>query len=154
MKFRKCLGLSFLVLALSSCAGGLATKTQYKPSGLFGGYSEKEVEPNIWRVEGRSNGIARVGFGRDMAMYRSAEIMKDQGFDNFHIIDQKGKSQRVNNSFSGETLKLYVVGHVEGMEVPPCRAKESSACFEVNVEEIIQRLGPSLGVENVSDINS
>lgn len=48
------------------------TATKYRPANLFGGYEEKEIEPGIWKVKARSNGIAEPGFARNMAAYRAA----------------------------------------------------------------------------------
>lgn len=140
-------------LLFSSCAGRPFTATKYRPAGLIGGYSESEIEPGIWRVSGRSNGIAEQGFGRNMAMYRAAEIMRDMGFTEFHIIDQKGKTTTMRQgyggvgSFAGEELSLLVVGTQLGVAPPPCRAENAAACFNVAVEPTMQRLAPLLYIK-------
>jgi len=81
---------------LSACGVARSLDTDYGKMNMTGGFSEKEVEPGVWRVIGRSNGVVRRGFGRDMAVYRAAEIMKQKGFSTFHVIDQKGKAKTVS----------------------------------------------------------
>ena len=87
-----------VVLAGCASSGRPGTATKYRPSYIFGGYSEKEIEPGIWRVAGRSNGIAERGFGRNMAAYRAAELLAAQGFPHVQILDQKGKETSVGYS--------------------------------------------------------
>ena len=93
--------LSFIIVIaasvmLSACGVARSLDTDYGKMNMTGGFSEKEVEPGVWRVIGRSNGVVRRGFGRDMAVYRAAEIMKQKGFSTFHVIDQKGKAKTVS----------------------------------------------------------
>lgn len=145
-------------LLLAGCAGGRPfTATTYGPAALLGGYSEKQIEPGVWKVTGRSNGIAEMGFGRNMAVYRAAELMKAAGFAHFQIIDQKGKSTMIGygtpNKFAGEELTVTVRGAASPDEPLACRAKQPSACGTLGSDEVMARLGPQLtfrGSKNAS----
>ena len=142
-------------LLLAGCSGGRpVTATTYGPMALLGGYSEKEVEPGLWRVTGRSNGIAGQGFGRDMAVYRAAELMKARGFSHFQIVDQKGKITMMGRvggaatNYVGEFLTVTVRGASDPRAALACRAKLASACGTLSTDEIMGRLGPRLAFRN------
>ena len=142
-----------LILALaaaSSLAGcstpsGLATK--YRSSYLLGGYSDKMVEPGVWKVTGRSNGVAESGFGRNMAAYRAAEIVKAAGFSHMQVIAQKGKAQTINGGSAGEFLTLTVRGVNAPAPPTDCREKQPGQCFTVAVDDVMARLRPLLRID-------
>jgi hypothetical protein len=143
---------------LSGCAGSQpgarpGTATKYRPSYIFGGYSEKQIEPGIWLVKARSNGIAAAGFGRNMAAYRAAELLKAQGFTYMQILKQQGKAQffsvggGVPTNSAGEFLNLTVRG-AHGPAAPAdCRDKLPSSCMTLAIDPLMARLRPSLHIE-------
>jgi hypothetical protein len=131
-----------------SARSGLATK--YGPMGLFGGYSDKMVEPGVWRVSARSNGPAGEGFGSKMAIYRAAEILSAQGFSFVQVIDAKGDMTvlgRRGEAFQ-RPLNEHVVLTVRGAYSPQppadCRAKVQSACITLPAADVMTRLRPLL----------
>lgn len=150
MKSRFPIVLAAATAALGSAASarsGLATK--YGPMGLFGGYSDKQVEPGVWRVSARSNGPAGEGFGSNMAIYRAAEILSAQGFSFVQVIDAKGdmtvlgrrgEIQRPLN----EHVVLTVRGAYSAQPPADCRAKEPSACITLPTADVMTRLRPLL----------
>ena len=136
---------------LSGCGVARTLDTDYGSMTMTGGFSEKEVEPGVWRVIGRSNGVVRRGFGRDMAVYRAAEIMRQKGFASFHIVDQKGEAKTlvVNGSprgSAGEYFKVWVVGD-DGTGKPACRAETPNRCMTLDVPQIMAMLGPRLDID-------
>ena len=146
---------SFLIVlagcvALASGADARpGTATKYRPSYIFGGYSEKQVEPGVWKVTGRSNGIAEIGFGRNMAAYRAAEILAAQGFTYVQVLDQKGHIQSVGLSRNdmrpaGENLTLVVRGANAPGTPADCRAKKPEACGSYPIAQNMARLRPLL----------
>lgn len=127
------------------------TATKYRPFYIFGGYSEKQIEPGVWKVSGRSNGIAEIGFGRNMAAYRAAEILSAQGFTYVQVLDQKGHIQSVGldrNSLrpAGENLTMIVRGANAAGTPADCRAKKPEACGSYPIAETMARLRPSLHI--------
>jgi hypothetical protein len=142
-----------LILALASaslvagCSGGSGLATKYRSTYLLGGYSDKIVEPGMWKVTGRSNGVSRSGFGRDMAAYRAAEIVKAAGFSHMQVIAQKGKSSTVNGSSAGEFLTLTVRGVNDPSPPSDCREKQPGQCFTLAVDDVMARLRPMLGID-------
>jgi hypothetical protein len=132
---------------LAGCSGGSGLATKYRSSYLFGGYSDKIVEPGIWKVTGRSNGVSRPGFGRDMAAYRAAELVKAAGFSHMQVIAQKGRAQTINGSSAGEFLTLTVRGVNDPAPPADCREKRPDQCFTLPVDDVMARLGPLLNVD-------
>ena len=116
---------------------------------MFGGYKEQHVEPQVWRVEGRSNGVAGSGVGRNIAVYRAAEIMKAAGFSYFRIVDQKGQAMTilVNNvpgGSAGESMVLWIRGTNDPAALTECRAKNPASCATLNVETVLTSIKPQL----------
>ena len=124
------------------------TATTYGPSALFGGYSEKMIEPGVWKITGRSNGIAERGFGRNMAVYRAAELMKGAGFSHFQVLDQKGHTTLIGygspTNYAGESLTLTVRGINDPAAPLACRAKQPIACATLNVDTVMASVGSLL----------
>jgi hypothetical protein len=85
-------------LSLTACAGGgrSALATTYGKMHLFGGYSDEEIEPGVWKVTGAGNGPAGPGFGRNVALYRAAEIVKAHGFSHIQVLKQSRRARRLD----------------------------------------------------------
>jgi hypothetical protein len=132
---------------LTGCSGRPGTATKYRSSYIFGGYSDKLVEPGVWKVTGRSNGIAESGFGRNMAAYRAAEIVKAAGFTHMQIIAQKGRTSTINGGSAGEYLTLTVRGVNDPAPPTDCREKQQDQCFTLAVDETMARLRPLLHID-------
>lgn len=125
------------------------TATKYRPANLFGGYSEKLVEPGVWRVKAKANGIAEPGFAQNMAIYRAAELMRQQGFAFLQVVDQKGEamSMRIGGGSpvsAGQSMILWVRGAQDAGAPATCRAKEPGRCFTVPVARTLDRVRPFL----------
>jgi len=138
-----------VLLLAEPAAARPGTATTYGPMHLFGGYSEKEIEPGVWKITGRSNGIAEPGFGRNMAVYRAAELMREKGFSFVQILNQKGKEQSfgiggASMRYAGESLTVTVRGTNDPAETLDCRAKKPEACMTLPVDRIIAMIGPQL----------
>jgi hypothetical protein len=97
----------------------------------------------VWQVTGRSNGIAESGFGRNMAAYRAAELLKAAGFSHMQIIDQKGRANFIGigggpaTSSAGEFLTLTVRGANDPAPPSECRAKRPDQCFTLAVDPLM-----------------
>jgi hypothetical protein len=145
-------GIMIAVVALlaTACAGRPGTATVYKPLDLFGGYRDKSVSTGVWKVGGYSNGIAERGFGRNMAIYRAAEIVKSAGYSHFEIIDQKGIEQFIgiglgqSKNYAGEDIDIVVRGKNENTPPSECLSKNANACFTLNADEVMSRIAPLL----------
>ena len=61
--------------------------TMYQPLSGTGGYSEVQLDENIFRVRFNGNGFTSGARSSDLCLLRSAELCKNYGFKYFMIID-------------------------------------------------------------------
>lgn len=74
-----------LALVLTACA------TTYQPQGFSGGFSETQLDTNVFRVSFRGNGYTHSERAEELALLRSAEITLKYGFTHFIIIDGQSR---------------------------------------------------------------
>lgn len=73
--------LIMFVMLLQSCVTG------YQRKAFTGGYSETQLDENVFRVSFSGNGYTRRERVSDFALLRSAELTLENGFKYFVIID-------------------------------------------------------------------
>jgi hypothetical protein len=76
--------LRFLLLALLALVSACAT--DYQSSGLTGGFTEKQLEPEIWRLNYGGNGYTTVETVQTYWLYRASELSLEKGYDGFEIL--------------------------------------------------------------------
>ena len=74
------------VLSLLIALGIAACSTPYQATFLSGGYSEKQLEADVWRVEFDGNGFTTQETVQTYWLYRSAQLTLDKGYDGFEIV--------------------------------------------------------------------
>lgn len=84
----KTLTLTFVVLALAGCA------TPYQSRGLTGGFSETQLDENVFQVSFRGNAYTGRERTADFTLLRSAEVAIENGFRYFIIVDSERYSQQ------------------------------------------------------------
>lgn len=86
--------LSYLVVLLGLLVTGCVTP--YQPNGFMGGFTETQLDENVFRVSFRGN--ANTGKERvdDFTLLRSAELSLKNGFSYFAIIDEKDYTSRTS----------------------------------------------------------
>jgi hypothetical protein len=77
------------VISLAILLGGCATT--YQPEGLSGGFSETQLDTNVFRVSFRGNGYTRAERAEELALLRSAELTLKNGFTHFVVIDGRSR---------------------------------------------------------------
>lgn len=82
-------------LLLTACA------TSYQPQGLSGGFTETQLDKNVFRVTFRGNGYTKQERAEELALLRSAELALKNGFTHFAIVD--GKSRADYGAFTTPT---------------------------------------------------
>jgi hypothetical protein len=70
-----------LVVLFAACA------TTYQPESFSGGFSETQLDANVFRVSFQGNGFTRPDRAEDLALLRSAELTLKSGFTHFSIVD-------------------------------------------------------------------
>ena len=78
-----------LVLMLAGCA------TSYQKKGFTGGWSETQLDENLFRVNFQGNGYTSSQRAWDFALLRSAELALDNNYKYFILL---GQDSVVNNS--------------------------------------------------------
>ncbi len=63
--------------------------TAYQPQGLSGGFTETQLDTNVWRVSFRGNGYTRAEKAEDLALLRSAELALANDFTHFAFSSSK-----------------------------------------------------------------
>ena len=86
------LSMFLLILALAACS------TSYQPKGFGGGYSETQLDANVFRVSFRGNGYTNADRAEELALLRSAELSLKSGFTHFVIID--GQSSATHSTYT------------------------------------------------------
>ncbi|MGA7711011.1 MAG: hypothetical protein WCA81_03855 [Rhizomicrobium sp.] len=71
---------AIIALCVSGCA------TSYQSQGITGGYSEKQLEPGVWRVAFGGNGYTTREAVQTYWLYRCTEITLQNGYSGFQIL--------------------------------------------------------------------
>jgi hypothetical protein len=79
--------LGLFILLLSACA------TPYNPQGLMGGFSEMQLDENVFRVSFRGNGFTSPERAAEFCLLRAAELARNNGYSYFVIIDSQSYSK-------------------------------------------------------------
>ena len=80
----------FSIAAIALLAG---CATPYQPSGLSGGFSETQLDANVFRVSFRGNGYTGQERAQEMALLRSAELTLSNGFSYFVIVEDSSRTE-------------------------------------------------------------
>lgn len=91
----------FLVVFMQSCA------TTYQSAGFTGGFSETQLDENIFRVTFYGNGYTGRERVTDFALLRSAELTIEHGYKYFVTIDSDSFSK--NSSYT-TPIRSYTTG--------------------------------------------
>ena len=83
----------FAILSIILLLGGCATA--YQPQGMTGGFSETQLDTNVFTVTFKGNGFTDRDKANDFALLRSAELALEHGFKYFVIV---GAQQYSKNS--------------------------------------------------------
>jgi hypothetical protein len=76
---------TIIVMALIFLVG---CASPYQPHGFGGGYSETQLDENVFQVSFRGNGYTSHEHASDLCLLRSAEIAKQHDFAYFIIVDR------------------------------------------------------------------
>jgi hypothetical protein len=96
---------SLAAVSLAVVLGGCATA--YQAEGFSGGFSETQLDTNVFRVSFRGNGYTRAERAEELALLCSAELTLKNGFTHFAIIE--GRSREQSGSYTTPT-QSYTTG--------------------------------------------
>jgi hypothetical protein len=91
---KKVLALILLSVGLCGCTtkpyqGNSSFATPYQASGLFGGYEERRLSENSFKVFFHGNRYTRGERAADFALLRSAEVADQHGFPYFVVAEEE-----------------------------------------------------------------
>jgi hypothetical protein len=85
-----------VAFSLGACA------TQYQPQGATGGFTETQLDRNVFRVSFGANAYTSAQQAEEMALLRSAELALKNGFTHFVITEGKSSAE-----YSTSTTPTY-----------------------------------------------
>lgn len=97
-----------LALALSGCA------TTYQGNSFTGGYSETQLDENVFKVTFRGNGFTRRERTEDFTLLRSAELALEHGYKYFVIVNggtSVSTSTHTTPTTYNTTASVYATGN-------------------------------------------
>lgn len=116
----------------------------YKRGGLWGGYSDKELEPGIWRVRASANGVSGgARLAADMAMYRAAEIAREHGFKYFRVLKVNGIQMIMSRELpinAGGNVEVTIRPVSESDDNSECRSKDLTDCKTYEADSTMNEL--------------
>lgn len=99
-----------LILFIFSCIFFLTQcSTKYQAKSLTGGYSETQIESNVYRVDFNGNGYTSKARAIDLCLLRCAELCKKSGYSHFLIVEKETSLRKVNLSSSSTSNSTYTV---------------------------------------------
>ncbi len=87
-----------IIFALGGCA------TAYQPQGMTGGFSETQLDTNVFTVTFKGNGYTGRDKANDYALLRSAELALEHGYKYFVIVDAQQYSK--NSTHTTPTVAI------------------------------------------------
>jgi len=100
--------ISTAVLIISACA------TSYQSTGFTGGYTETQLDENVFRVSFSGNGYTGIERAADFSLLRSAELTLLHGYEYFVIVDSENTSRTYTQTTpvtSNTTANIYSTGN-------------------------------------------
>jgi len=100
--------IALIIIFFSGCA------TPYQSVGLTGGYSETQLDENVFKVNFRGNGYTSSERAADLCLLRSAELCKLAGYSYFIIVEGQEytkQSQYTSPTTTTTTGRANVIGN-------------------------------------------
>ena len=100
-------------------------KTTYQDAGFTGGYTESQLDKNVFKVSFNGNAFTSLHRATDFTLLRSAELTLINGFRYFVIIEEDSRIENTTGS-TGTTGQTY--------NYSKPRASNTIVCFEEKPE--------------------
>ena len=90
-----------LALLLAGCA------TDYQPDGFTGGFSETQLDENLFEIRFKGNAFVGTDTARDYAMLRAAEVTLQNGYEYFIVLGEEDRTQVSTHTYGGSSTTTY-----------------------------------------------
>ena len=94
--------LLFIILFVTACKS-----TGYQPESSAGGFSEIQLDTNIFKVTYKGNGLTSVEEASDFSLLRSAELSHKHGFKYFVIVEEENYTKDSQYTTSERTVTNF-----------------------------------------------
>jgi hypothetical protein len=126
-----------LVVAVSAALVGCAAS--YGPEGLKGGYSEQQLDANVFRITFKGNITNKQAETDDLALLRAAQVAQDHGFAWF-------VTSGIAPTGTAASLATNVVGSpASTVTIAAFRVRPETGGVIYECSEVIARLGRRYG---------
>lgn len=112
------------------------SSTPYQPQSFRGGFSESQLDKNVFRVTFQGNAYTSIEAAQEMTLLRCAELTQRNGFTHFAIAEGYGRTDPDMGMVKSRTASTIVM--YEGK--PTLNGLVYDAAF------IIGSIGPKYGV--------
>ena len=99
----RCVYYLAVLIHVSGCA------TTYQPNSFSGGFSETQLDSNVFRVSFRGNGLTGAERAEEMALLRSAELTLNNGFSHFAIVDASSRTSYSSFTAPSQTQTIGTI---------------------------------------------
>lgn len=145
----KIVAIASLLLVMHGC--GDAQPTPYQRMGYSGGYSDTQLDENVFRVSFVGNGYTHRETAIEFALLRSAELTLEKGFLYFAIIESDAyvstsirtySSSNSNGTYSG----AYSVSKPSPSNVIVCFKEKPEKVFAYNAKIVYKSIYEKYGI--------
>ncbi len=159
--------ITFVAIFIQGCA------TTYQRAGLTGGYSETQLDENVFKVSFRGNGYTERERVSDFTLLRSAELTLENGYKYFVIIDANsytsnstyttpttshttGSANVYGNSVYGRATTTTTGGQTYNISKPSssntivCFKEKPDSGFSYNAEFIYKNISEKYGIKQTA----
>lgn len=143
--------ISLAVFFLQGC--GTSYQTSYQSDSFSGGYSDSQLDENVFKVSFRGNGSTRRDRVADFTLLRSAELAIQNGYNYFVIIDANSYTSTsihttpaITNYVYGNSISTTTGGQTYNISKPSssntivCFKEKPSMVFSYNANFIHKSL--------------
>jgi hypothetical protein len=139
--------LPLLLLATPATAGLIRAAHFYGPLDLLSGvgFKDKTDRHGNWRIVANSRRIDGSGFALNMAMYRAAELARQQGYRYVQFLDGWSTETRLSRD---ESATLFArPSHDPADPTTACLSKAKGSCYTADVAQLLVLLGGDGGTQ-------
>ena len=109
------------IIFLGACA------TTYQPKGATGGFTDTQLDENLWKVSVNGNGFTDSSTVNDYALLRASELTLEKGFKYFYVASEDSNELNSVAKFGSNTSTTY--GNIDSFGNFNARTNYSSPTY-------------------------
>jgi len=140
MKFNYLFAIGVLLLIITSCS-----PTPYMKLTLNEGYSETQLDTNVYKVIFKGNSYTEIDITSDFLLLRCAEVTLENGFQYF----SRAEDNQYNNNLPSKNM---VVSEPRSISTIICYKKKQKI-FTYNAKFIVKSIRKKYNILDSNDLN-